>query len=104
VIRELNPQTREMTTLVRAVAGATEADCAWTPDGWLLMAHGGALYGWRRETRIGFGRCLDALGLRGVTRLAVSRRRSDRDRGAGEVTHTLSHTDSPSVTTSHPTG
>ena len=73
LIRELNPQTREMTTLVRAVASATEADCAWTPDGWLLMAQGGALYAWRREdadwTRIAD---LDALGLRGVTRLAVS--------------------------------
>jgi len=73
VIRELNPQTRDMTTLVRAVAGATEADCAWTPDGWLLMAHGGTLHGWRRGdadwTRVAD---LDALGLRGVTRLAVS--------------------------------
>ena len=72
-IRELDPNTKRVTPLVRAVAGATEADCAWTPDGVLLMAHGGALYGWRRGdaewTRIAD---LDALGLKGVTRIAVS--------------------------------
>ncbi len=72
-IRELDPKTRQATRLVRAVAGATEADCAWTPDGMLLMATGGSLYGWRRGdvdwTRVAD---LEALGLRRVTRLAVS--------------------------------
>jgi hypothetical protein len=72
-IRELDPRTRQVTTLVRAVAGATEADCAWTPDGLLLMAHGGALYGWR-PGQADWSRVadLEALGLRGATRLAVS--------------------------------
>jgi dipeptidyl aminopeptidase/acylaminoacyl peptidase len=72
-IRELDPRTKRITPLVRAVAGATDADCAWTPRGMLLMAHGGALYGWRPGdpdwTRVAD---LDALGLTGVTRLAVS--------------------------------
>ncbi len=72
-IREFDPKTRQVTVLVKAVPGATEADCAWTPDGMLLMAQGGALYGWRRGdaawTRVAD---LEALGLRGVTRLAVS--------------------------------
>jgi Tol biopolymer transport system component len=72
-IRELDAETRRVTPLVRAVAGATEADCAWTPRGMLLMASGGTLYGWRRGdpdwTRVAD---LDALGLKGVTRLAVS--------------------------------
>jgi hypothetical protein len=72
-IRELDPKTRRVTPLVRAVAGATEADCVWTPRGMLLMAHDGALYLWRRGdpdwTRVAD---LDALGLKGVTRLAVS--------------------------------
>ena len=72
-IRELNPKTRAVTPLVRAVAGASEADCAWTREGLLLMAHGGALYAWRRGdadwTRAAD---LDALGLKGVTRIAVS--------------------------------
>ena len=72
-IRELDLNTKKVTPLTRAVAGATEADCAWTPGGVLLMAHAGALYGWRRGdadwTRIAD---LDALGLKGVTRIAVS--------------------------------
>ena len=55
------------------MAGATEADLAWTPDGRLLMAQADVLYGWRRGdkdwTRIAD---LAALGLHGVTRLAVS--------------------------------
>ena len=72
-IRELDPRTKHVTPLLRAVAGATEADCAWTPDGLLLMAHAATLYGWRRGdaewTRVAD---LAALGLKGVTRLAVS--------------------------------
>jgi dipeptidyl aminopeptidase/acylaminoacyl peptidase len=72
-IRELDPKTRAVTPLVSAVAGATEADLAWTPDGLLLMAHNGALYGWRRGdatwTRVAD---LAALGLTGVSRMAVS--------------------------------
>ena len=46
---------------------------AWTPDGMLLMAQGGSLHGWRRGdadwTRVAG---LEALGLHGVTRIAVS--------------------------------
>jgi dipeptidyl aminopeptidase/acylaminoacyl peptidase len=73
LIRELDPVTRHVAPLVRAVTGATEADCAWTPDGMLLMAQGGALYGWRRGDADWTREVdLDALGLRGVTRLAVS--------------------------------
>jgi dipeptidyl aminopeptidase/acylaminoacyl peptidase len=72
-INELDPKTKAMTPLVRAVAGSTEADCVWTPDGQLLMAHAGALYAWKRGdtdwTRLAD---LEALGLAGVTRLAVS--------------------------------
>lgn len=47
-IMELDPRTRETRVLIRAVAGATEADTAWTPDGSLLMAHDGVLYAWKR--------------------------------------------------------
>jgi len=72
-IRELEPKGRHITPLVNAVAGASEADCAWTPGGMLLMAHTDMLYGWKRgdpEWR----RVADLapLGLHGVTRLAVS--------------------------------
>jgi dipeptidyl aminopeptidase/acylaminoacyl peptidase len=72
-IRELDPRTRALTPLVNAVAGAKEADCVWTPDGLLLMAKDDVLYGWRRgETAWTRVADLAALGLHGVTRLAVS--------------------------------
>ena len=73
VIRELDPKTKHVTTLVGAVAGATEADLAWTPDGMLLMAEKDVLYGWMRDNR-GWTHLADlaALGMHGVTRMAVS--------------------------------
>jgi dipeptidyl aminopeptidase/acylaminoacyl peptidase len=72
-IRELEPKSGHILPLVDAVSGATEADCAWTPDGVLLMAHQDALYGWTRGDAA-WKRLADlaALGLHGVTRLAVS--------------------------------
>ena len=72
-IRELEPKGRHITPLINAVAGATEADCAWTPDGMLLMAHTDLLYGWKRGDAE-WRRVADLapLGLHGVTRLAVS--------------------------------
>jgi hypothetical protein len=72
-IRELDPKTKRITPLVDAVAGAREADCAWTPDGMLVMAEKDVLYGWKRgET--GWRKLADlaALGLHGVTRIAIS--------------------------------
>jgi hypothetical protein len=77
-IRELDPKTKRITPLVDAVAGAREADCAWTPDGMLVMAEKDVLYGWRRPaTGSGQGEWkrladLAALGLHGVTRIAIS--------------------------------
>jgi hypothetical protein len=73
MIRELDPKTKNVTTLVAAVAGAKEADCAWTPDGMLMMAEKDVLYGWRREGTT-WKRLTDlgALGLHGVTRIAIS--------------------------------
>lgn len=72
-VREFDPKTRAITPLVTVVSGATEADLAWTPDGLLLMAHNGALYGWRRGDK-DWSRVADlaALGLSGVSRMAVS--------------------------------
>lgn len=73
-IREFDAKTRSLTPLVRAVAGATEADCAWTPGGMLLMAFGGRLYGWRRgDADWHVAADLETMGLAGVTRLAVNR-------------------------------
>jgi hypothetical protein len=72
-IRELDPRSRRITPLVDAPAGAREADCAWTPDGMLVMAEKDVLYGWRRG-QAGWNRLADlaALGLHGVTRIAIS--------------------------------
>jgi dipeptidyl aminopeptidase/acylaminoacyl peptidase len=72
-ISELDPTSRRVTPLVNAVAGAKEADCAWTPDGMLLMADKDVLYGWRRGAA-DWRRLADLspLGLHGVSRLAVS--------------------------------
>src|SRR5262245_52623965 len=73
LIRQLEANTNAITTLVAAVPGVTEAYCAWTPAGVLLLAHDGALFAWRRGelewTRIAD---LQALGLRNATRLAVA--------------------------------
>jgi hypothetical protein len=73
VIRELDPKTKNVTTLVGAVPGAKEADLAWTPDGLLLVAEKDVLYSWKRDDRA-WKRVADlaALGMHGVTRLAVS--------------------------------
>jgi len=72
-ISELDPQSRIVTPLLNAVAGAKEADLAWAPDGTLLMAEKDVLYGWRRGDA-GWHRIADlaALGLHGVSRIAVS--------------------------------
>jgi dipeptidyl aminopeptidase/acylaminoacyl peptidase len=71
-IRELDPKTRRLTPLVAAVAGSKEADCAWTPDGMLVMAENDVLYGWRAAGQWKVLADLAALRLHGVTRIAIS--------------------------------
>jgi dipeptidyl aminopeptidase/acylaminoacyl peptidase len=72
-VRELDPASGRATPLMDAVAGAREADLAWTPDGLLLMADNDVLYGWRRGDR-DWRKVADlaALGLHGVSRIAVN--------------------------------
>lgn len=73
LIKEFDPATGSMKTLTPAVDGSREADVAWTPDGTLLMVKDDVLYAWRREAS-GWSAIaeLGRMGLRGVTRLAVS--------------------------------
>lgn len=73
-IKELDPKTKAITALVDAPAGSREADVAWAPDGLLLMAKDDVLYGWTRGSGGGWRRVADlaALGLTGVSRLAIS--------------------------------
>jgi Tol biopolymer transport system component len=76
VIKELDPASGAIKTLIAAVEGEGDVDCAWTPDGTLVMARGGRLYGWRANQSSANGwrevASLERLGLRGVTRLAVN--------------------------------
>jgi WD40 repeat protein len=66
------------TVLTTAVPGANQAHLAWSPDGTLFMAHAGSLHVWRTGASTWEPVAdLSALGLRGVTRLAIS---SDGDR------------------------
>jgi hypothetical protein len=68
-----DPRTRQATMLVAAPPGAAEVDTAWTPDGMLLVAQGATLFGWRKgDPAFTPVADLSALGLRGVTRLAIS--------------------------------
>ncbi len=72
-ISELDPATRQSRPLVRAPAGATEADTAWAPDGLLLATVRGQLLGWRRgEAEMTPIADFERLGLQSVTRLAIS--------------------------------
>lgn len=64
------PVTRLLTA---AVPGSTQVHLAWGPDGTLFMAHAGSLHTWREgAARWERAADLNALGLRNVTRLAVS--------------------------------
>jgi hypothetical protein len=72
-VTELDTSTSQTRPLVRVPAGATDADTAWTPDGMLLVPFQGKLLGWRRgDPELRPVADLESLGLRSVTRLAVS--------------------------------
>lgn len=69
-IQNGKPVTKPLTP---AVPGATQAHVAWTPDGTLLMSHNDTLHAWRAgQTTWRAVADLTSLGLRNVTRLAVS--------------------------------
>jgi dipeptidyl aminopeptidase/acylaminoacyl peptidase len=71
-ISELDPATRQTRPLVRAPAGATDADTAWAPDGLLLVTARGQIYAWRRGEAEMRPVADVPPGLRVVTRLAIS--------------------------------
>lgn len=73
-ISEVDPRTRRVTRLVRALPGVE--DYAWMPDGTLLTARGSRLYRWTPGRGPGWERVADfgGAGVSGVTRLAVSPR------------------------------
>jgi hypothetical protein len=74
-VMHFDPATRAIAPLVKMIDGVNDPDLAWTPDGTLLVANAGKLYGWRRgEPAFSVRADLEALGLAGVSRMAVSPR------------------------------
>jgi hypothetical protein len=73
-VKELDPSTGAVTPLAGPIdRDAADLDTAWTPDGMLLAARAGKLYAFSRgASEWKEVASLEALGLRGVTRLAVS--------------------------------
>jgi WD40-like Beta Propeller Repeat len=48
VVKQFDPDAKQSAVLVEAVAGSSDRDCAWTPDGMLLMASGTRVFAWRK--------------------------------------------------------
>ena len=70
-IRELDLATRQITPLVRTLAGAE--DYTWTPDGAVLIGQGSTLHQWKRgDARWQQIADLAGAGVTAITRLAVS--------------------------------
>lgn len=72
VVKELDPRTRQVTTIVEAPADDSQ-DAAWLPDGTLLMSTGTKIFGWNSTTGWREIADLSAQGLARLTRLAVGR-------------------------------
>jgi hypothetical protein len=73
VVKELDPDSKRITTLTAAVEGSSDRDTAWMPDGTLLMSAGTRVFAWKR----GDGSWREVYdvkphGLGAASRLAVS--------------------------------
>lgn len=73
VVKSFDPKTRALATIVDTVDQNTSEDCAWLPDGRLLMASGSKIMAWTSAS--GWTELADfsASGTGRITRLAVSR-------------------------------
>jgi len=72
-VNALNPGTGAVTAIVKAVAGSTDRDCAWLPDGALLMSSGTKIFAWRpaeKDWKEAFDGTSANLGA--ITRMAVA--------------------------------
>lgn len=72
VVKEFNPKTRAIATITETVDQNVSEDCAWLPDGRLLMASGTKILAW--STGSGWTEIGDfaSSGTGRITRLAVS--------------------------------
>jgi len=73
VVKQLDADTKRITALTDAVAGSSDRDCAWMPDGTLLMSAGTRILAWKQGTD-GWREVFDVRphGLGNVTRMAVA--------------------------------
>jgi Tol biopolymer transport system component len=73
VVKQLDPDSKRITTLTDVVPGSADRDSAWTPDGRLLMSAGTRVFAWKAgETA--WREVYDAKphGLGDVSRIAVA--------------------------------
>jgi len=72
VIKELDPATKQTTTLTPTVEGSE--DLAWTPDGAIVMAQKGQVFLWRPSAAASWTEIADLTrqGVENITRLTVS--------------------------------
>ncbi len=70
VIKELDPATRQMTTLVETLEGSE--DLAWTPDGRIMMGQQGKLFVWQPGGQWREVADLSRRGVANISRLTVS--------------------------------
>ncbi len=73
VVKSFDPKTRALATIAETVDQNTSEDCAWLPDGRLLMASGTKIMAWKSDT--GWREFADysADGTGRITRLAASK-------------------------------
>jgi Tol biopolymer transport system component len=73
VVKSFDPKTRALATIVETVDQNTSEDCAWLPDGRLLMASGSKIMAWTSGS--GWTELADfsASGTGRITRLAASK-------------------------------
>jgi hypothetical protein len=73
MVKQLDPDSKRITTLTEAVAGSSDRDCAWMPDRTLLMSAGTRVFAWKDGDK-SWREVYDVkpFGLGNVSRLAVS--------------------------------
>ncbi len=73
LVKEFDPRTRAIATLTETADNNTSEDCAWLPDGRLLMGSGVKILAWTRGSGWAEYADFSSGGTSRITRLAVSR-------------------------------
>jgi Tol biopolymer transport system component len=73
VVKQLDPDSKRITAITEVVAGSSDRDTAWMPDGTLLMSAGARVFAWKRGDA-SWREVFDVKphGLGNVSRLSVS--------------------------------